>query len=116
MANKPHYSKLPISVSGGSGGVGNSLEFDWDGTKLGVRAEGDEEDEYVDLKGDKGDTGPAGADGADGEQGPQGEPGADGLDGEQGPAGQDGADGFPTEEQWNERVARVEAIEGEGGA
>lgn len=36
---------------------GKSLEFDWDGTKLGIRVEGDENFEYVDLKGDKGDKG-----------------------------------------------------------
>lgn len=36
---------------------GKSLEFNWDGTKLGVRIEGDENFEYVDLKGDKGDDG-----------------------------------------------------------
>lgn len=112
----PHYSSRPIFVNGGgAGGAGNSLEFDWDGTKLGVRVEGDEEYEYVDLKGDKGNTGSAGADGKDGEQGPQGEPGADGkdgVDGEQGPAGKDGADGFPSEEEWNALVARVEELEG----
>lgn len=56
-------------------------------------------------KGDTGDTGP---------QGPQGDPGTPGADGSQGPkgdAGEPGADGFPTEEQWNELVARVEALE-----
>src|SRR5699024_3133313 len=37
--------------------------------------------------------------------GGKGEPGKDGKDGE------DGKDGFPTEEQWNELVARVEALE-----
>lgn len=37
-----------------------------------------------------------------------GKPGADGT---QGPKGEPGADGFPTEEQWNELVARVEALE-----
>lgn len=40
-----------------------------------------------------------------GEQGPQGAPGQDGQDGAK------GADGFPTEEQWNELVARVDALE-----
>src|SRR5690625_1381199 len=55
--------------------------------------------------GPEGPEGPPGADGQDGEQGP---PGADGQDGEQGPPG---ADGFPTEAQWNDLVARVEALE-----
>ncbi|KHS52544.1 hypothetical protein [Brevibacterium linens] len=67
--------------------------------------------------------GPAGADGADGAQGPKGDKGdkgdpgadgADGADGAKGDPGEDGApgkDGFPTEEQWNNLVARVEALE-----
>lgn len=46
--------------------------------------------------------GPPGADGADGQDGA---PGADGDD------GQDGADGFPSESQWEDLVARVEALE-----
>ncbi|MFD1450832.1 hypothetical protein [Oceanobacillus sojae] len=41
-------------------------------------------------------------------RGPQGPSGADGNDGTN---GEDGADGFPTESQWNELVARVEALE-----
>ena len=44
-------------------------------------------------KGDKGDPGPAGADGA---KGAKGDP------------------GFPTEEQWNALVARVDALETPG--
>lgn len=31
--------------------------------------------------------------------------------GEKGERGEPGADGFPTEEQWNELVSRVEALE-----
>lgn|SRR5690625_2983892 len=131
MANKPHYSKVPyyVTISGDSGGGGGSSMRFISGEGEPDASVGAPGDIYLDT--DSGDLykntngtwseemnlkGPAGADGADGEQGPQGEPGADGLDGEQGPAGQDGADGFPTEEQWNELVARVEAIEGEGGA
>ena len=62
--------------------------------------------------------------GPEGPQGPKGDPGADGADstvpgpeGPQGPKGDtgapgaDGADGFPTEAQWNDLVARVEALE-----
>lgn len=30
---------------------------------------------------------------------------------QRGPAGTDGADGFPTEADWNDLVARVEALE-----
>ena len=57
------------------------------------------------LKGDKGDTG---------EQGPQGMQGPKGDTGEQGPQGMQGpkgADGFGTEEQYNEIIRRIEALE-----
>ena len=57
------------------------------------------------LKGDKGDTG---------EQGPQGIQGPKGDTGEQGPQGiqgPKGADGFGTEEQYNEIIRRIEALE-----
>lgn len=50
----------------------------------------------------------AGEQGPQGEEGPQGLPGADG---DQGPKGDPGADGFPTEQQWNDLVARVDALE-----
>ena len=53
-------------------------------------------------KGDKGDPGTPGADGAQGPKGDKGDPGTPGTP---------GADGFPTETQWNDLVARVEALE-----
>lgn len=34
---------------------GYSLDYDWEGTSLGIKKEDDEEYEYVDLKGEKGD-------------------------------------------------------------
>lgn len=46
--------------------------------------------------------GPQGPQGPQGEQGEQGPPGTDGVD---------GADGFPSESDWNDLVARVEALE-----
>ena len=55
--------------------------------------------------------------GPKGDKGDPGEPGPKGDKGETGPAGTDGAKGtkgdpgFPTEEQWNALVARVEALE-----
>ena len=58
--------------------------------------------------------GPAGADGADGERGPKGDkgdPGADGAKGAKGDKGDPGADGFPSQEDWDALVARVEALE-----
>ena len=36
---------------------GKSLEFNWRGTELGVRVEGESQYEYVNLKGEKGDAG-----------------------------------------------------------
>lgn len=59
-------------------------------------------------KGDKGEPGAAGKDGTDGAKGDKGEPGAAGAKGDPGAAGKDG---FPTEAQWNDLVARVEALE-----
>jgi|GEM_PF-1736994 len=56
-------------------------------------------------KGAKGDTGPQGP------AGPKGDPGAAGTDGARGPAGADGADGFGTEEQYNDIISRLEALE-----
>ena len=58
----------------------------------------------IDVAGEKGPKGDKGAKGDKGEQGPQGDPGAD---------GKDGADGFPSESDWNDLVARVEALEEE---
>lgn len=45
---------------GEQGLQGKGLQFIWDGTKLGIRVEGQEEYNFVDLKGDKGDKGNAG--------------------------------------------------------
>lgn len=63
-------------------------------------------------KGPKGDTGPEGPEGL---QGPAGKDGAKGAKGDTGPAGADGADGFGTEAQYNDIIARLEALEA-GGA
>src|SRR5699024_10981932 len=80
--------------SGGSaGGSGADLEFNWDGTRLGVRQEGDDEYEYVDLegpqgaKGAKGDPGADGADGDKGAKGDKGDKGDRGADGKGVPTG-----------------------------
>lgn len=63
-------------------------------------------------QGPQGPQGPEGLEGPEGPQGPAGADGSDGAEGPQGPAGADGADGFPSESQWNDLVARVEALEG----
>ena len=68
-------------------------------------------------QGPKGDAGPQGEPGADGAPGPKGDTGAKGAKGDtgakgaKGDDGADGADGFPTDHQWNDLVARVEALE-----
>ena len=65
-------------------------------------------------QGEQGPEGEKGAKGDKGDPGEQGPPGADGKDGakgDKGDPGADGKDGFPTEEQWNDLVARVEALE-----
>ena len=59
-------------------------------------------------KGDKGDTGEPGPAGTKGAKGDKGEPGAAGAKGDKGDPG------FPTEEQWNALVARVDALETPG--
>lgn len=52
--------------------------------------------------------GPEGPKGAKGDKGAAGSDGAKGAKGDTGAAG---VDGFPTEAQWNDLVARVEALE-----
>lgn len=46
-----------FTAKGDPGDTGKSLEFRWDGTKLGVRVEGGKDYQYVDLKGSQGDKG-----------------------------------------------------------
>lgn len=134
---KPYYSKEPyyVYINGDSGGGGGSnMRFiSGEGEPgSGIGAPGDiyldtsSGDLYsnkngtweveMNLKGPEGPAGEDGIDGIDGEQGPKGDPGADGADGNTGPAGADGKDGFPTEEQWNALVERVDALEGGGEA
>ena len=47
-------------LKGDTGDTGLGLEFNWLGTQLGVRVEGDAEYVYVDLRGPEGPQGPAG--------------------------------------------------------
>ena len=66
------------------------------------------------AKAAKGDTGPQGPEGPEGPQGPKGDPGtpgADGAKGAKGDKGDPGADGFGTEAQYNDIIARLEALE-----
>lgn len=58
-------------------------------------------------EGPEGPQGPAGKDGAKGTKGDKGDPGTPGAD---------GSDGFGTETQYNDIIARIEALEAVGGA
>lgn len=57
-----YYEEIQNRINNGEfngkdGVIGKSLEYDWNGTKLGIRQEGQTEYEYVDLKGEKGEAG-----------------------------------------------------------
>ena len=73
------------------------------------------------AKAAKGDTGPEGPEGPQGPKGDPGTPGADGAKGAKGDKGDpgtpgtDGADGFGTEAQYNDIIARLEALEAPAG-
>src|SRR5690606_10214297 len=80
---------------GSDGTDGRGLEFRWDGTRLGVRYEGDIEYVYAELRGPQGppgERGPQGPQGVQGEPGPRGEKGPQG---ERGPEGDRGLQGEP---------------------
>jgi len=64
---------------------GTSLMYNWDGTKLGIKTDLEDNYTYVDLKGAKGDKGDQGIQGIQGEQGIQG---VQGIQGPVGPQGQ----------------------------
>ena len=93
MTNKPHYSKEPYFISGGGAGEPGKSAYE---IAVENGFEGDEQAWLDSLKGERGPEGP---------QGPAG------AVGEQGPAGSDGADGFGTEAQYNDIIARLEALE-----
>ena len=61
--------------------------------------------------GEQGEQGPPGEQGPKGDKGDPGEQGPPGEKGEQGEQGPKGADGFGTEAQYNDIIARLEALE-----
>ena len=122
------YSAYEIAVDNGFEGteqewleslIGKGLEFEWKGTQLGVRVEGETEYKYVDLKGQAGENGKnlefnwretelgvrvqgqsdyqyvnlKGEKGDKGEQGIQGIQGPQGPKGDTGPVGPQGPQG-----------------------
>lgn len=105
MANKPHYSKEPIYVSGG--GVGEPGKSAYD-IAVDNGFEGDEQawlDSLVGQPGEPGDKGdPFTYEDFTPEQ-------LEALRGPQGLPGNDGEDGFGTEAQYNDIIARLEALE-----
>src|SRR5690625_2060834 len=96
MANKPHYSKEPYFISGGGAGADGKSAYE---IAVEQGFEGDVDEWLESLKGERGEQGLPGPAGEDGEQGP---PGKDGTN---------GADGFGTEAQYNDIIARLEALE-----
>ena len=127
---KREISNLP-SGGGSTGTDGKSLEFNWQGTSLGIRKEGESTYSYTDLKGNKGDKGDPGLQGPKGDkgdtglQGPKGDKGdtgaqgPQGIQGEQGPKGDKGADGTMTfadlTEEQKESLRGPQGIQGEQG-
>lgn len=61
-----------MGPQGRTGEMGIGLEFNWDGTKLGIKRTVDDEYTYVDLKGTTGSRGLRGLTGNTGPEGPQG--------------------------------------------
>lgn len=62
----------PVGPQGKKGEQGIGLEFNWDGTKLGIKRTVDDEYTYVDLKGSTGSRGLRGLTGNTGPEGPIG--------------------------------------------
>ena len=101
LSNDGTYKATPVNTGpqgpqGDKGDNGKSLEFNWQGTSLGVRKEGESTYSYTNLKGDKGDKGDTGSQGPKGDKGDpglQGPQGDKGDPGEQGPKGDTGLQG-----------------------
>lgn len=71
---------------GNNGTNGVSIEYDWQGTELGIKRDDETDFAYVDLKGERGERGEQGI------PGPQGEPGQS-IRGEKGEKGDTGPPG-----------------------
>lgn len=92
---------IKTSLSGIGGG--SNIELSVNDTHILWKLESEAEwKELVALSVITGPQGPTGANGKNGAQGPKGDPGAK------------GADGFGTEEQYNDIIRRLEALEGAG--
>ena len=80
-------------INGIDGIDGKNLEFNWLGTSLGIRVQGEANYVYTNLKGDKGDKGNDGSQGLQGLQGIKGDKGDTGLQGLKGDKGDKGDQG-----------------------
>lgn len=98
--DKPHIEKGYLT-EGVPGKDGVGLDYNWEGTELGVKKENESTFNYVNLKGDKGEKGDIGLQGPQGEQGARGLQGLQGPRGEQGIQGMQGPDGRSIEYTWN---------------
>ncbi|WP_306009337.1 hypothetical protein [Bacillus sp. MMSF_3328] len=93
----------PVSGAAGEGGAdgldglngsdGIGLEYQWNGTSLGVRREDEASFAYTNLQGPQGIQGPQGPKGDRGVQGQKGDTGAQGSQGAQGATGPEGPAG-----------------------
>ena len=101
----PKGDKGDAGEQGPKGDDGKSLEFNWQGTSLGVRKEGESTYSYTNLKGDKGDQGDTGS------QGPKGDKGDPGLQGPQGDKGDTGSQGPKGDKGDNGKSAYDVAVE-----
>ncbi|QRG66927.1 Gp37-like protein [Brevibacillus choshinensis] len=106
---------------GPQGPAGVGLQYQWQGTSLGIKRDTDASYSYADLKGpkgdkgDKGDIGPQGAQGIQGIQGikgDKGDPGPSGPQGVQGPKGDKGDIG----PQGPQGPQGVQGVKGDVGA
>src|SRR5690625_1350575 len=96
MENKPQYSKEPYDVSGGGAGADGKSTYEIAGEQ---GCEGDVREWLESLKGGREEKG---LQRRQGEQGPAAQDGTNGTN---------GADGFGTEAQYNDIIARLEALE-----
>lgn len=82
--------RVTNGADGAKGETGESIEYSWNGTKLGIKKENEPNYIYVELKGEQGIQGIQGLQGERGEKGDTGEQGIQGIQGIQGEKGNDG--------------------------
>ena len=116
-------------TNGTNGTNGKNLEFNWDGTSLGVRQQGESQYSYVNLKGDPGTNGTNGTNGSNGttphidsttgnwfigetNTGVQ----AQGPSGQNGTNGTNGTDGVSCTHSWNGTTLSITSASGTSSA